>query len=364
MMRPSSARWVFVTNYPQWPSPYFTQLEQALISKSFPHTFSPFLPLPEQLSAGDVVNLHRLKRLYVDEDCGRRTRPAAERLVAHVRRLQARGVRVVWTLHNPYPIDGGAVDDVDIWLTHEMLQVVDHAIVHTSADGDGAVELGATIPITVAGWAGMPTREVSAGLSQDLAGIAAEMASEPLPILMLGNWTEYKNIPDVVRAIVERTRRLKLFVVGPCRDERIRSDVFAAAAEGGERVRVDESWVAPADLYWLFAAARASVCNYDTRTNFAFFRKILHPSSVSSSVVFGLPIVAPGLKGVSEISAGHDRALYDPDGDIGDALAEAELALESGLWADARPTFDQVVEDDKVRWANIVENYKVVWEYL
>jgi glycosyltransferase involved in cell wall biosynthesis len=177
---------------------------------------------------------------------------------------------------------------------------------------------------------------------------------------MLGNWTEYKNVPDVIRAILERTNRLKLFVVGPCRDAGIRSRILAAAAGAGDRVRVDERWVAPSDLYWLFGAARASVCNYDTRSNFSFFRKVLHPSSVSSSVVFGLPIIAPSLKGVAEISSGHDRALYDPDGDIGDALADAESALESGLWADARPSFDQVVEDDKVRWARIVENYKEV----
>lgn len=356
-------RWIIVTNYPKWPSPYFSQFESSLLGH-LPYEFKPHIPGPLELRSGDIVNLHRLKRLYVGET-GVRTEHAAHNLLDKLTGLREIGAKIVWTLHNPYPIDGGPVTDTDIWVTKKVLELADHVIVHTDADASGARQLGRTGPITVAGWAGMPTRAVARNLDKSLVPIVDRMKSTEFPVLMLGNWTTYKDIPAVIRATRDATSQLGLFVLGPCRDNTIRQQVaFEERRTPSNRLVIQEGRVAPEHLYSLFGAARACVCNYNTSGDHWFFKKVLHPSSVSSAVVFGLPLIAPALEGVVEISNGHARSLYEPDDWVGEALQQAEHKLTQNAWTDVRPSFDKVVEDDRVRWKQIVGNYVQVMATL
>ncbi len=98
--------WVVICNYPAWPSPYFAEME-----RHFPHALRlDFAAHPNMLAKHPgppgVINLHRLKRLY-RKPSGQGTWAAAEVLVRRLETLRVAGWRIVWTVHNLLPIDGG-----------------------------------------------------------------------------------------------------------------------------------------------------------------------------------------------------------------------------------------------------------------
>lgn len=57
-------------------------------------------------------------------------------------------------------------------------------------------------------------------------------------------------------------------------------------------------------------AAMTLLSPHRTDGPFEFFRLVLHPSSASMATGFGIPVVAPDLPSVRELTDGHPRALY------------------------------------------------------
>jgi hypothetical protein len=185
---PQSARWQVITDYPRNRSPYFGALDRAAGEVGLPIAFAPDLPAPE--SEPGVVNLHRLKRLYRGAT-GERDRETLERFFAQLDALRANGFRVVWTLHNLYPIDGSAVDACDELATAGMLQRVDAILCHTAADAANIRALApADVRIAVSGWAGLPSGD---GLGESVAALLEQIPRDRPVFLVLGNDAPYKD---------------------------------------------------------------------------------------------------------------------------------------------------------------------------
>lgn len=316
--------WVVVSDYPAWPSPYFAELERHAPAR-LRLEFASRLEDLDGRPAG-VVNLHRLKRLYREAD-GTRTLAAAEAMLARLTALRRAGWRVVWTVHNLFPIDGGPPGEADRRAAYGVLDLADAVIAHTRADACHLATL-TRAPVTVAGWAGL-TAGTSA-VPPRVRELAARITEAPVSVLMLGNLTAYKDVAATVRAFASRTRTSHLFVVGPSRGEDV------AGLTGVDRVHLHLERVPPEHVHALYRAADAALCPYRADGPWEFFTRVLHPSSVGTAVAFGTPVIAPDLPAVAEMTAGHARWLYPPGTGPGAALAlaEAEAARLSRRTAD------------------------------
>lgn len=317
------APWVILSDYPAWPSPYFTELERHAPAELRLDFASSLDTLDRWAGVAGVVNLHRLKRLYRQAD-GARTRASAEAMLARLADLRQRGWQVVWTVHNLVPIDGGPPTETDHRVAHAVLGLADAVIAHTRADAIHLAQLAGT-PVTVAGWGGLPgygtcRRPISA----QVTAFAAQIAQAQFSVLVLGNLTAYKGLPDVINAFTTHTRAAQLFIVGPCRDGDLASDLATRVATVGGRVHLHLGRIPSEQVHLLYQVADAALCPYRVDGPWEFFTRVLHPGSVGTAVAFGTPVIAPVLPSIQEMTAGHPRWLYRPQVGPGPVLAAAE----------------------------------------
>ncbi len=305
--------WVVISNYPAWPSPYFAEMQRHAPTR-FRLAFARDLEAIERRSGSPgVINLHRLKRLYLEP--GGRTLTAAETMLARLAALRQAGWRIVWTVHNLLPIDGGAPTEADHHAAHGVLGLADAIITHTRADARHLATLTGA-PVIVAGWAG-PTAGTST-VPREIRELVEQLAEAPTSVLLLGNLTAYKDLPTVTRAFASHTRTAHLFVVGPARDASV-ADVAA-----DDRIHLHLERIPPEHIHALYRAADVALCPYRTEGPWEFFTRVLHPSSVGTAVAFGTPVIAPELPAVTEMTAGHPRWLYPPQAGPGQMLAAVE----------------------------------------
>lgn len=346
--------WVAVTDYPAWPSPYFTELHRH-VPPDFPLGFASSLTaLPVHPIRPGVINLHRLKRLYRDQD-GQRTLSAARTMLDQLRALRDGGWRIVWTVHNLLPIDGGPPRDADWYAALCVLGIADTVLTHTYADALHLARL-TTAPIVVAGWGGLSATAGAGPVPEPVRALLRRLRAAPCSILVVGNITPYKDLPAAVEAFTAHTRRAHLLIAGSCRDDALAADLAAAAHRSGGRVHVHPQRVPPEHVHRLYRAADAALCPYRVDGPWEFFTGVLYPGSVGTALAFGTPVIAPHLPAIAEMTAGAPARLYPPGEGPGPAMAAAEAV--------PRQPSPRRAGDSSAGWRAVTAVYRQTFEHL
>ena len=101
------------------PSPYFYNFCLELNNyKDYEYVVNPNLPLNELVDKG-IVYFNRLKRFYNSEDFN-----IARTFLNNVDILKQKGWKIVWTVHNFFPIDR-KLSDIDTYVTKEFISRCD-----------------------------------------------------------------------------------------------------------------------------------------------------------------------------------------------------------------------------------------------
>jgi beta-1,4-mannosyltransferase len=292
-----------ITDYPRWPSPYFAQLHRHAppeLGLMFRPDLDSLDDIESTMGPG-IINLHRLKRLYRD----------------------ASGARILDAARS----------------------MLDRLAGRTGAE------------ITVIGWAGLGPPEQRA--CTEVAPVVSVMRFTPISILLLGHLTAYKDVPATVAAFLTHTRIAHLTIAGACPDPRTATELTHLAATAAGRVLRHPRRVAPDQAGHLYAAAHAAVCPYRSDGEFAFFSEVLHPSSVGTAVCFQVPVIAPRLPAITEMTHDHPRWLAEP-GDISSAFSAAETDLDAQRRADRDPRDERGAPDADHQWRQITRRYHLV----
>ena len=315
-------QWNVVTDYPHWPSPYFQQFEAALA----PHLnlrFTPRLPAPD-IDSGQpgVVNFHRLARLYRGPD----RRPDAElarQLLTDLDELQATGWRLVWTVHNLYPIYTDGPTDTDRQVAMHLLSRADMLITHTAADAANLAPSRTPGTVVTAGSAGLDA--IGDELPSAQVRLLADfLGAEPAGFLALGNLAAYKGLPQLADIFLNATHNARLVIAGRPADPET-AHALAVIADGSDgRILLHAAPVPPGTARYLCSRATAFLAPYRCDGVFEFFRCVLHPSSVAMAVGFGVPVIAPDLPSIRELTAGHPCTLYQDSGELAEILTRLD----------------------------------------
>jgi beta-1,4-mannosyltransferase len=310
--------------------------------------------LPSRPAQPGVLNLHRLKRLY-REPSGERTLAAAKAMLEQLAALREGGWRIVWTVHNLLPIDGGPPSEADWYAVLGVLGLADAVLTHTCSDAAYLSRL-TKVPVIVAGWAGLSVPVDSDPAPEPVRELTGWLRAASYAVLVVGNLTAYKDLPATVRAFTGHTRYARLLVAGPCRDETLIAEIEAAAQAGDGRVRVYPHRVPPEHVHRLYRAADAALCPYRVDGPWEFFTQVLYPGSVCTALSFGTPVIAPALPAIDEMTAGHPALLYLAEDGLGQVLAAAEAIPRSRIHRSA--------VDGTARWQAIAAIYQRMFEQL
>lgn len=129
-----------------------------------------------------------------------------------------------------------------------------------------------------------------------------------MSVVVLGHLRPYKGVAEALPAA---SPDIVITVLGAA-DQNIRAELLTVAAEHPGRVRTFFSRVEPLHAGYVMSRATALLCPYRVEPPYDYFAKILHPSSVGSAVSLGVPVIAPDVPAVREMTTGHPSWLYRP----------------------------------------------------
>lgn len=135
--------------------------------------------------------------------------------------------------------------------------------------------------------------------------------------------------------MLAHTQDAHLAIAGTCRDEQTGTELRRLAATS-PRLHLLLDRVPPEQAGHLYAAAHAAVCPYRTDGPFSLFTDVLHPSSVATAAGFGVPVVAPELPAIEEMTRGQTRWLAPAAGLGPGVAAESDFRAEAQAGHDPR----------------------------
>lgn len=317
---------------PNWSggnNPYYRYFYDSLsrqgvnvVLRGEPEAFAPGHDFPWLLEHPDRVDWAHLHfAIYYYDSASRAV--LARRAVSFVRdlrRVKARGIRLLWTCHNLLPHESRS-RVVDVAVRVALTRFADVTLVHSE---DAARKLrrwfghtGTLVTTPMGNFSGFYPGQPSRAEARAALGLPAE----GIVLLFFGYLRPYKGVDALITAFRRLADRdVSLMVAGgyisaPFRDEVMR------LAEGDPRIHLSLGTVPDDGVSRLFAAA--DLCALP-------FRRILTSASLMLALSQGVPVVIPAVPALLDY-VGDDVASIMPDDEpLEQGLARAVAAVRSG----------------------------------
>lgn len=268
----------------------------------------------------DWVHLNWPETQFADSRPGRRV-ARLDRFARTVRRVKRRGTKILWTVHNEFPHEGG---DEEFYrrANATLCDIADLIHVHFPEAADLLERQYGAAPEAI--------HVMQHPLYGDVYGdlVPAREARkqfgigpEAKVILVFGYLRQYKGIEAAVEGFLKtKDDTLRLLVAGKPEDENTRNALQAAAGED-VRIVLRLGHVAPSEVMPLFAAADA----------FLFpSRRFFTSGSLMLALTYGVPVIAAPVNHALTFAG---RSFFNP-WEPGTADRLAQLMDSLGVWLD------------------------------
>jgi beta-1,4-mannosyltransferase len=234
------------------------------------------------------------------------------RLLAALAALRARGVRVVWTVHNLTPHDS-LQPRLDLALARACARIADQLVVHSHYAAARVSETYGVDKITVAYHGNFvghypPARATPTETRQRL-GIPAHAHV----ILAFGQVRAYKRLPELVAAVRALPRDDVRLIVGGKPSPRDAGTSLESAAAGDPRIVLRLEHIPDDEVVALHEAADVAVLPY---------REVFSSGALLLALSLGLPVIAPVASTAAELAEPPAVQPYAP-GDLSAALEKS-----------------------------------------
>jgi len=242
----------------------------------------------------------------------------ATRFLLELVLIRLSGARIVWTVHNLVNHDRRFPKIERIYSTI-FAHVANGIVVHSDAgrlEIKKVYKLSERKPIAVIPQGSYVERY------RNRAPRAESRARLGLPpddfvFLFLGRIEPYKGVLDLIQAFGQLPGASHLLMAGRVSDSSLLTQLHHET-RGQSRIKLDAGFVDDDELQTYFNAADVFVFPA---------REILHSSSVSLAMSFGLACIAPAIAGIKEMLGDHGGILYDPHDPTG-LLTAMRSAIE------------------------------------
>lgn len=248
----------------------------------------------------DILHFHWLHP-YLLRETTRETILRGGRFLAEIAALKARGVRIVWTVHNLTNHDRRHAR----WerrLTRPFVRMCDGIVCHGEAVREGVLAAYGSIPPNRMSM--IPHGDFLEcypnSISTDAARAALDLPPDAFVLTFVGRIQPYKGLEELVAVFREWDEpRARLLIAGNVRNSELR-DQLTASTESDRRIQLHPNRVADDQLQVYLNAANSVILP---------FRDILTSSSAILAMSFGRTCIAPAVGCLPE-HLGHDNILY------------------------------------------------------
>jgi beta-1,4-mannosyltransferase len=258
---------------------------------------------------------------------------------------KARGIRVVWTLHNLLDHERRNLR-AELFFRRRIAKLADAVLVHctyaretaSSAYGMSRGEVGKFRVIPHPNFIGIYDDSVSEAEARASLGLS----ESNLVFLFFGNIRSYKGVFDLVDAFRKFSfPEAQLLIVGRPWDDDM-ANALANAVRGDTRVHTVVRFVDPSEVQIFFRAADYVVFPY---------RDVLTSGSMLLAMSFAKAVIAPRLGCIPETVDEQCAILYEPRG--GESLLQALVAAAgcdaAAMGAASRRRAEQLTWEEAAR---------------
>lgn len=272
----------------------------------------------------DLVHLHWIEYLAgVNRPSMLRGLASASRFVAILAALRARGMRVVWTVHNLAPHESFR-PRWDSFLFGLVARASAGLIVHTRFARDQVRERWGPRPVAVAPHGNFRDAYPIGGVNRETARTALGLPRDAFVFLCFGQVRGYKRLGDAIAAFRSLPEpHLRLVLAGKPVSEALASEL-SRAAEGDARILLRLGQIPDAEVSALHLAADAAVIPY---------AQVFSSGALLLALSFALPAVVPIAGSATEVAPGDATEPFREG-----SLAAAMARMASGDIAARRAT--------------------------
>ncbi|MGI6879181.1 glycosyltransferase [Microbacterium sp. gxy059] len=286
------------------------------------HTVDDLVREALRLSRGDVLHVHWTTPIVQQAPGDRIAARRLRTLSALLRAQRARGVSVLWTIHNRLPHET-ARHDLEVRLHRLLAEAADAIHIMSPATPELLADIVRLPPEKV--------REIphpsyegiyDTGIDRAEARASFDLADERAA-LFLGQIRPYKGVDSLIAGAAEASGRpgapeIALLLAGQVKEMPL--DEFRSSLPAGLRTEAHLAFVDDGDIARWFLAADVAVFPY---------RAILNSGSVHLAATFRVPVVLPDEPHLRAQFAGETWvAFFDParpEESIADLLADPDL---------------------------------------
>jgi beta-1,4-mannosyltransferase len=262
--------------------------------------------LLSNLRAGDTLHMHWPSFHYYVPTSRIRTATALCRFVVLLLWLRARGVRIVWTVHNLYPHDGGKGVAVHRFVRWFLVRIAYRVFVHgpTAAAivrDEFKIDDEKLRIVPHGNWIGTYPNTVGRLEARQ----RLELPESGHVFLFIGLCKPYKGLDALIDAMARLETGSILVIAGKFASASYQSALSERAERvGPQKVLIRPGFVDYRDLQVFLNAADTVVLPY---------REILTSGAAMLAMSFGRPVVAPRLGSLGELVKDGCGILYDRD---------------------------------------------------
>lgn len=290
-------------------SPYFYNfcLELKKYNK-YEYIINPNLPIDENVENG-IVYFNRLKRFYNNDDFSN-----ANDFLGNVEKLKQNGWKIVWTVHNIYPIDRN-INCVDEYVTEQFLKKCD--IVFTLSNymkkslknnfSIDAINHGM-------GMAKIDNNSVNIKLKE-------LKREDKFTYTFIGNIYKYKMIEDIIKSFV-KLKKCRLIIAG--REAKNAGVNIEKLIGDNKNIVYINSFIDENDWKKLTEVTDVFISVYDLK--FPAFKYGFFPSNYINITKTGIKCISPKSKIFDEMISKEQLITYDFNNSNGlyNAMLEAK----------------------------------------
>ena len=282
--------------------------------------YSSGLYLLNQLKHVDFLHIHWPSFLYA-----RKTKPqtiyAFSIFVFLLILARARGIRVIWTIHNLFPHTPTIIPSLDRLARWLMVLVSHRFLVHGQTAMESVLQTfpktaGRITQIEFGHYISLYPNDISRGEARK----RLTLAHDTQVLLFFGECLPYKNLEGLIGTFSRLPQNVHLLIVGRFHNISYQTKIKAQAAASSPRIQIYPNYVPNEELQIYLRASDLIVAPY---------HKTLSSATTILAMSFGRPMVSPRMSMPADYITEECGVLYDPDDLDGlyDALMKA-LATE------------------------------------
>lgn len=312
------------------PSPYFYNFCKNLDTNKFSYVINKDLP-DSPPNSNSIIYFNRLKRFYDSDSID-----SAVEFIKKIKILKKKGWKIVWTIHNFFPIDRD-ITNTDYYVVEEFIKQCDLLFTLSDYMKNKCEEIYRVKVINH----GMGTNTYEGSFDNDV--VKMNKQKDDFIFTFVGNIYKYKMLKEVIDAFDKINCNAKLIIAGQeAKNSKVKIEELI---KGKKNIIRYDSFIGNSDWEKLSTITDVFINCYDL--NIPAFKYGFFPSNCVQLYNLGKPCISPKCEVIKELLPDNQVIYYN---DINNIIDTMRFAMEN-----YKKYINNNIDNTKYDWSKVIK---------